>query len=390
VPRLSTAWIACSLLVLCPVALAGGKDRLALSIPGVEADSRPVLLILIDDLSPETLERIETPNIDALAERSVSFTNVWSSPVCSPSRAMILTGRMPTRTGIGMIVTASTPGLPFGEVTIPELVGGGHGFGKWHLSHDPLAPLHQGFDYYAGTVQNIPDYNHWEKNLNGTLFKTDVYATVDTVREALAHPARFTYVALHVAHKPIHRPPGFMKPSITAMVRHMDKSLGPLLDAWSDGYVILTTDNGSNQDFGGAKGALLERGINVPLFIAGPGVVPGTTDALVNLTDLYATVADLLGAVSQAEDSISLLPYLLDPDRPPLRSYNYTERFQPNGQMFKTSWQRAVRDRRYKLVRTNVGDRLFDLVADPAEEHPLPATGPDFDRLSAVMDNWFL
>lgn len=388
--RLSRVWIASSLLALCPAALAGGKDKPAPFLPGADPGSRAVLLILIDDLSPETLARIETPNIDALAARSVSFTNVWSAPVCSPSRAMILTGRMPTRTGIGMIVTASTPGLPFGEVTIPELVGGGNGFGKWHLSHDPLAPLHQGFDYYAGTVQNIPDYHHWEKNLNGSLFPTDVYATDDTVREALAHPARFTYVALHVAHKPIHRPPGFKKPSITAMVRYMDESLGPLLDAWSDGYVILTADNGSNQDFGGAKGTLLERGINVPLFIAGPGVVPGTTNALVNLTDLYATVADLLGATSQAEDSISLLPYLLDPDRPSLRNYNYTERFQPNGQMFKTSWERAVRDRRYKLVRTNVGDRFFDLLADPGEEQPLPASGPAFDRLSAVMEGWFL
>lgn len=138
----SSYWVALSLLALCSPAHSTGKGELALPVPVVERGVRPVLLILIDDLSPETLARIETPNIDALAARSVSFTNVWSAPVCSPSRAMILTGRMPTRTGIGMIVTASTPGLPFGEVTIPELVGGGNGFGKWHLSHDPLAPLH--------------------------------------------------------------------------------------------------------------------------------------------------------------------------------------------------------------------------------------------------------
>lgn len=387
--KLSELMLGALLLATPTLALASGNSSSGTLMEPDGLRRRRVLLILVDDLGPALLERIATPNIDALAARGVTFTNVWSSPICSPSRAMILTGRLPTRTGIGEIVSGGSPGLPLGEVTLPELLGGGKGFGKWHLAMDPMAPLFQGFDYYAGTIKNIPDYYHWEKNLNGSLFNVDVHATVDTVREALAHPARFSYVALHVAHKPIHRPPGYSQASVAAMVQHMDAALGSLIDAWSDGYVILTADNGSNQDFGGAKGSLLERGINVPLFIAGPGIAPGTTAALVNLTDLFATVADLQGVTSQAEDSISLVPYLLDPQRPSLRDYNYTERFQPNGQAFKTRWDRAVRDRRYKLVRTFNGVRFFDLVDDPEEEHPLTPAGPDFDRLSLVMANWF-
>jgi arylsulfatase A-like enzyme len=348
-----------------------------------------VLLLLIDDLGWEALERIDTPRIDALAARSVVFRNAWSAPVCSPSRAMILTGRLPSRTGIGNTVNLKNPGWSLDEVTLPELVGGGTAVGKYHLSLDPLDPLRQGFDHFAGSVRNIKDYYAWEKNRDGHLSPCKVHPTLDAVREALAHPARFTYVAFHVAHKPIHRPPGGDEASLRAMVEHLDGAIGRLLAAFPGAYVILASDNGSNADFGGGKGRVSEAGIRVPLMVAGPGVQPGESHALVNLTDLYATVGELLGATSRAEDSVSLVPYLSDPGRPSLRELDYTEHFAPNGHSVKTRWDRAVRDGRFKLIRTLQGERFYDLVADPGEEHPLGLSGPAYERLSLAMTTWF-
>lgn len=284
--------------------------------------------------------------------------------------------------------------LPFGELTLPELIGGGHGFGKYHLSRPNMLmhPLQQGFSYYAGAMGNLDDYYSWDKNQNGTLVHTTVHATVETTLDTLDNPHPFLYVAFNAGHFPLHQPPGEEEASYAAIVRHMDAAIGRIVAATPESVVIFVCDNGTHQSLGGGKGTLFETGINVPLIIAGPGLASGRCEALVSLTDIYATVADLMGATSTAEDSLSLLPYLRDPNRPSLRDYNYSERFLPPGLGPKIIWNRAIRNARYKLIRihspTIDGERFYDLANDPEERAPLPLTGPEYEDLSLRLDSW--
>ncbi|MHC5212536.1 MAG: sulfatase-like hydrolase/transferase, partial [Planctomycetota bacterium] len=129
-----------------------------------------VLIVVADDLGVDMVgaygegsDPPPTPVIDSLASQGVLFRNAWSNPVCSPTRAALLTGRPAFRNGIGYIVDASPNNLalPYAEVTLPEMLALGTGgnyrsgaFGKWHLGNDSvggaLAPNLAGFDHFAG------------------------------------------------------------------------------------------------------------------------------------------------------------------------------------------------------------------------------------------------
>jgi len=349
-----------------------------------------VLLIVVDDLGHDDLARVDTPNMDRIAATGVSFTNAWSAPVCGPSRSMIMTGRFPTRTGMGDNPISGPFELRDSETTLAELVGFGHALGKWHLGMRLNHPARAGFNYYAGSRHNVPDYYLWPKNDNGFLVWATRHATLDVLHEALQNPSPFLYVSFNAPHKPYHIPPGETDATRGALIHHLDGAIGRLLAAYPRALVILVSDNGALMEGPEGKGSFYETGINVPLAISGPGVTHGTCDALVNLTDLHATVGELFGATSMAEDSLSLMPYLTDPSIPSLRQYNFSERFTPSGFGPRTDEQSAIRDVRHKLIRVNGGERFYDLLLDPGEDHPLPLSGADYIRLSRKMDDWFL
>jgi hypothetical protein len=190
-----------------------------------------VLIILADDLGVDNVavygedpQPPKTPNLDALAGQGVRFTNAYGYPICSPTRAALLTGRMARRTGMGAIVEWNdTYELPLDEVLIPEMLElGGWDYsttavGKWHLSapQTPNAFAHpnlQGFDTYKGVIHNLyfeaddgeehgkeggeggkggkaghgdgghdgdgkNDYYHYDYVVNGELGRGEVYAT---------------------------------------------------------------------------------------------------------------------------------------------------------------------------------------------------------------------
>ncbi len=199
------------------------------------------------DLSANCITRPPTPNIDRLAESGVTFLSGWVQPVCSPTRASLLTGRHAFRHGIGRIVDqcqssaagCSQPAdaLADEEFTIPELlreatqVGllpeyGTAAVGKWHLGPDPIAPLIQGFDRFRGSQHNIQrtdspneSYCSWLKNTDGSYSMSTTYATTDAVDEALnfisdqGENPWFLYVAMHSGHAPWHIPPPHLAPS---------------------------------------------------------------------------------------------------------------------------------------------------------------------------------
>jgi arylsulfatase A-like enzyme len=134
------------------------------------------------------------------------------------------------------------------------------------------------------------------------------------------------------------------------------------------------------------KGSGYEGGINVPLIVAGPGVARGRRcAALVSLTDLYATVLELLHApvpAGAAVDSVSFVPQLTLPDLPG-RKWIWSQWFRPNGPAAKTAGQRAVVSRRFKLLTDGASELVFDLENDPDERHPLSL--PDHPRIAAGL-----
>jgi arylsulfatase A-like enzyme len=390
-----------------------------------------------------------TPQLDALASRGVHFTNAWSYPVCSPTRANALTGRYGFRTGVGSLVPSPGSrrrplgdeygGLETAETTLPEMLGSGFAsaaFGKWHLAGlergapDPDHPRQSGFDHFAGTLENLhppESYRSWSKNVNGSIAPSFVYATTDSVDDVLTWVRRsrepwLAWVAFHAPHPPWHEPPDalhrvhFSSPPTRAelhdaMTQSLDSEIGRLLagiepDVMERTTVVFFADNGTPRGADAdmpdrGKGLLYEPGIRVPFIVAGPDVVrPGrAVSAPIATVDLFATLGEIAGRPHPTgEDSVSLLPYLRGPDAPPQRQFVYAERFKPNGPgtlAEKRLWRQALRDARYKLIRRDCADEeLFDLDLDPGERRNLLETGepatPEasaaYDRLRTALD----
>lgn len=378
-----------------------------------------VLLLILDDLGLEKVgaygedpRPAATPNIDALAARGVRFRNAYAPTACSPSRAAMLTGRYPRRYGLGMPLDSEAERyeLPLSEVTLPEILDGSplgydnSAVGKWHLASlaSPSAerhPLLSGFRWYAGSQANLrvssretdreKGYYHWEKDANGRFAFVDKYATSDTVDDALARIEAMKspwllWVAFNAVHVPIHVPPDdlYTRPApqtrperFDAMIQSLDTEIGRLLQSidptvLAETTVILVSDNGTADRRVDptvreprAKGTLNERGINVPLIVAGPLVAtPGSESlALVHVADVFSTVAEIAGIdVSDLEgpegrpleiDGISLLPYLTSPAAPSRREFVFQDQFGRNGPPPYEWERRAIRDERYKLVQ---------------------------------------
>ncbi|HHO50057.1 MAG TPA: hypothetical protein ENK18_04095 [Deltaproteobacteria bacterium] len=411
-----------------------------------------VLLVLIDDLGLDKVPRYgvypqqpELPNLDRLADQGVTFRYATAMPVCSPTRATLLTGRLPRRHGLGEAINSSTAiELPLEARLLPEVLRdhSPHPYtsvalGKWHLS-TPTSPtglahpVEQGFDVYAGGLDNLPSFYSWPKVIEGALEQSETYATTDTTNDAIVQMLTlpepwFLYVAYHAPHLPFHTPPGDLhgqelgddalpEDSFVAMAEAMDTELGRLLDALPATLrdrttVIVSGDNGSEPvvttppfDPDRAKVSVYEGGVRVPLIVSSPQVrEPGAwSDALVHIADLFPTVAELAdvdpGSLGWELDGISLLPWLRDPLAPSGRDIVYTERLVPPGPPpYTTRDDRAVRDATHKLVlrsgatQTDIAS-LHRFVDDGLDEGPNLLDGPlsaddqeAYDRLLAAL-----
>lgn len=320
-----------------------------------------VLIILSDDIGIDKTAIYgehptppATPNIDALASRSVLFRNAYAQPSCSPTRASLLTGRHPTRHGVGrwIFMEGERFALPDAELTIPQMLRlapyrwTSALYGKWHLAgadseRAPFRPLLAGFDQFVGTLGNPTGaihldtnpggplgYLNWEKDDNGSLSWSDEYLLTHSFDSALQAIPKlpepwFVVVATNGAHDPLHNPPAELLAEalpddatelqqFTAMVEVVDASIGKLLAGIPSVLldrttVIYTSDNGTANDVGEliqppwdptrSKETVFEGGVNVPLLISGPLVrQPGSeSQALVSLVDILPTVAEIAG-----------------------------------------------------------------------------------------------
>jgi arylsulfatase B len=422
-----------------------------LSAAGAAAQN--IVLIIADDVGVDGIGAYgeqpnagPTPNLDALAAQGVLFRNAWTNPICSPARASMLTGLNPFRHRVGWYISPDTPdfatGLDPDLPTLPRLLApAGYrtvALGKYHIGGDPEVwehPLRVGFDYYAGFIWSGTNYFSWPKTVNGmqpngapmaakTVTST-TYNTTDTFDDAILELGRnephFLWVSPMATHAPLHAPPAGLhsydlaglpvagnEPDYhEAMLEAMDTELGRFLAAvdFSDTTVIFIGDNGTpdlstEPPFIPSHGkfTLFEGGVNVPLIVAGQAVAPSArgheSGALVQATDLFATILEIAQVPGSAPDSVSIVPYLSNPSIYSIRRYVFAEMFRPNGGPIDPDRHyRAARTARFKLQRLGRDSDLFyDLVADPWELSPLdlasltPEQHAAYQALGAQID----
>ncbi len=321
------------------------------SAPAATAASRPpnVVLITADDLGYGDLgcygSPLKTPNLNRMAGEGTQFTTFYSaSPVCSPSRAALLTGRYPVRVGVpAVLFPNSTTGLNPGEVTIAQMLKRANYrtscVGKWHLGHLPqFLPNKRGFDSYFG----IPYSNDMnprpllEQNGEKTAVveeeaRLDNLTSRYTERacgfiESAKDAPFFLYMPHTFPHIPLSASPNFKGKSDFGLygdvVAELDWSVGEVLKAIQragqdrNTLVLFTSDNGpwfqgSPGKLRGRKGSTLEGGVRVPFLARMPGrtgkgrVVNGVASAM----DILPTVAALTGVAlpNSVLDGINIL-----------------------------------------------------------------------------------
>ncbi len=323
-----------------------------------------IVLILADDLGYGDLESygskaIHTPNIDRLAQAGVRFTQFYASAsVCSPSRAGLLTGRYPVRTGVSYVIFASeisfehrvtlalsrfatslgisdfhdsyVSGLPDSEITLPEalrVAGYATGMvGKWHLgdfSHDrKFLPTRHGFDFYEGIPHSNDEFPvaYWrgEEQLTPNVGLDQEHLTADFTKAAIGfiETNKDRPFFLYVAHKDVHIPffpsKDFKGKSAAGAfgdaAEELDWSVGEITKALEarglrdNTLILFSSDNGawldgSTDGLRGRKGMPFEGGQRVPLIASWPGTLPVGTqvDAAAMNIDLFPTLVALAG-----------------------------------------------------------------------------------------------
>jgi arylsulfatase A len=417
--------------VLLPgLALAAGRRR-----------APNFVIVLADDLGYGDLgsygsKLIKTPHLDRLARSGLMMTDFYASAnICTPSRAGLLTGRYPIRTGLAheVIQAKDTNGLPQAEVTLAEALKSTHKsalIGKWHLGHVPpyWPPTAQGFDLFHG----LP-YSHDMKPLamytaapGVELAKEDVEFDRLTQRffdrgirfiEDNQSDPFLLVLALTAPHVPLDPHPDHKGHSQAAaygdIVEEVDTQMGRLiarikaLKLDKDTVVIVTSDNGPW--FEGSAGLLRERkgaagwdgGYRVPFIVWGPGRIPARrkSSALAMNIDLFPTLLAQAGVAPP--DGVTL-------DGRDLSGLWRRGGPSPHDELILFDNERvaAIRTDRWKFVARSYyrtydlplarlgANLLFDIRADPAENYNLAAKHPDvvkdmrarFDRARAQFE----
>jgi arylsulfatase len=321
----------------------------AAAAPLTAKATRPpnVIFIYADDLGYGDLgcygSNIRTPNLDRMAADGMRFTQFYSAnPVCSPSRAALMTGRYPTRVGVQRVLNPrDTIGLPDSETTIAQVLKG-KGYktmcvGKWHLGHLPrFLPINRGFDEYFG----IPYSN--DMSPRPLLHNTETLEeparldnlTIRYTEQATRFIERsktgpfFLYMPHTFPHIPLAASPRFRGKSAQGLygdaVEEVDWSVGEVLSAVkkhgldNDTIVMFSSDNGpwfqgSPGRLRGRKGSTYEGGVREPLIARFPGRIPmGVCRAVAGTVDILPTVARLCDAPLPAKplDGIDIWPLL--------------------------------------------------------------------------------
>lgn len=321
---------------------AESTSQSAVNEVATPSDQPNVIVILVDDQGYYDLgcygaSEVETPRIDALAREGIRFTDYYAAaPICSPSRAGLLTGCYPRRVGLATWVQRadSSLGLHPDELTLAELFrGAGYAtacIGKWHLGfHEPFLPQSQGFDHYFGLLHNLDpiEVMHFEKEGGVPLLRGRevVERPADPNRlarqytdEAISFVEQhkdepfFIYLPHTMLHVPLGVDEAFRGSSQFGVygdaIQEMDHHVGRLIDTLKHlelderTIVVYVSDNGRGpgrnkvQPLRGRKLTTYEAGIRVPAIVWGAGIAGGrTSHEVVHAMDWYPSLASLAG-----------------------------------------------------------------------------------------------
>jgi arylsulfatase A-like enzyme len=411
------------------------------------ASGKPnIVMILVDDLGYGDLSSygaadLKTPNIDRLVAAGVRFDNFYANcPVCSPTRASLLTGRYPDLVGVpGVIRTHITNNWGYlapKAVLLPKLLkpAGYHTaiVGKWHLGlASPNTPNERGFDHFHGFLGDMMDdyYKHRRHGnnymrLNNKEIHPEGHATelftqwaTDYIKQrAKSDQPFFLYLAYNAPHTPIQPPadwiervkarePGISdkRAKLVALIEHLDDGIGKVIAALKDSgatdntLVIFTSDNGGQLNVGANNGSLragkqdmYEGGIRVPMCAVWPGKIkPGSRSERIALTmDLFPTICEAAGAnINQQIDGRSILPTLLGKSQPAEDRFLFWVRRE--GGRYGGRAYYAMRYGDYKLVQNSPFElmQLYNLKADPQEQNPLDKKHRMYQKLFAALRN---
>ncbi len=407
-----------------------------------------VVIVLADDLGWADVGYhggvIETPSIDRLAREGVQFDRFYVAPICSPTRAAIMTGRDPLKLGIAydQIHPWYNVGLSPDEYTIADAFRDG-GYqtaivGKWHLGHtqEHQLPTAHGFDHFFGHLHTNTDYFTHEREgghdlqENGkSVFESGSYLTHIEAREAVrfiedrdVSKPFFLYVPFTAPHSPMQAPAKTIERYASlperlyrrvyaAMVDEMDRGIGQILDALDeqnisrDTIVVFLSDNGGFTGFGGEnqplkgnKGQAFEGGIRVPAVIRWPSTLEAgkVLKQVASGLDLLPTLASAAGVGLQLRrpiDGQDMWPALaagkLVPRKAPLF---FASEIPLPGYI-----QLAVIDGPWKLVQvihegqteTRVRSFLYEIEKDPNETRDLSKEQPEeVERLASSIRKW--
>lgn len=407
---------------------------LVLGAADLRAAKPNVLVILVDDLGISDLscygaKDLRSPQLDQLAREGMKFENFYANcPVCSPTRASLITGRYPDVVGVPGVIR-SHPHNSWGyldpaAVTLPQImkqVGYDTAMvGKWHLGiWSPNRPNEKGFDWFKGFLGDMMD-DYWHHRRHGTNYMyfnereidpkghaTDLFSdwAVDYLKGRKGNKKPwFMYLAYNAPHTPIHPPEDWLakvkarEPGITdkraklvALIEHMDDGIGKVLQAIRDvgqeknTLVIFSSDNGGQLNVGAnclpwrdGKQSMYEGGLRVSTIAKWPGrIKAGSTTGHMGATmDVMPTLAELTGApIKHKIDGLSFLPTLLGKSGQKRHAELYFCRREGNHRYQGLTTQ-ALRRGDWKVLQNSpfAPIELYNLKNDPYETKDLASS----------------
>jgi arylsulfatase A-like enzyme len=403
---------------------------------GAASPGKPnIVYIVADDLGWKDVgfhgSDIKTPNLDKLAADGVKFQQFYAQPMCTPTRAALMTGRYPFRYGLqtAVIPSAHTYGLATDEWLLPQALKEAGYYtaivGKWHLGHGDKKywPRQRGFDYqYGPLIGEIDYFTHeqhgvldWYRDNNPV--KEEGYTTTllgdDAVKLIDKHDASvplYLYLAFNAPHTPYQAPPEYLdrykdiadlsRRAYAAQITALDEQVGRVLQALDarkmreNTLIVFQSDNGGtrNKMFAGegdmskinipcdngpyrdGKGSLYEGGTRVVAFANWPGHIPAasTVEGMIHVVDMYPTLAGLAGAStakSKPLDGVDIWPTISQRKPSPRTELVY------NVEPFRA----GIREGDWKMVwRTPLPSKpeLYNIARDPSEKNDLAAQNP--------------
>jgi arylsulfatase A-like enzyme len=419
-------------LALCTMALMANAQT-----KGDSASVKPnIVYIVADDLGWKDVgfhgSDIKTPNLDKLAAAGAKFEQFYAQPMCTPTRAALMTGRYPFRYGLqtAVIPSAHTYGLATDEWLLPQALKEAGYYtaivGKWHLGHaDPKYwPRQRGFDYQYGPLIGEIDYFTHEQHgvldwyLNNKPVKEEGYSTFllgnDAVKLINARDPSvpfYLYLTFNAPHSPYQAPQEYLdrykeiadpsRRAYAAMITALDEQVGRVIQALEDRklrdntLIVFQSDNGGtrNKMFAGegdmskinipcdngpyrdGKGSLYEGGTRVVAFANWPGHIPAgsSVDGMIHVVDMYPTLAGLASAQlvkNKPLDGMDMWPTISQGKPSPRTELVY------NVEPFRA----GIREGDWKLVwRTPLpsAPELYNIAEDPSEKTDLAAQNPE-------------